>query len=146
MLIDRFAEAGVRMGAGCPASMLDAFEARTGRVLTADLRAFLGAANGVEWDDGFCFWPVEAFAPFDPVAERYAPGCPRPSDAGSYFVFCDYLHWSWGYAIRMDRPEDVEGGNEVVPIGMNEMFAVAGSFAEFVELYLAGSDRLYPPG
>lgn len=134
------------MGAGCPAGALDAFEARTGRVLPADLRAFLGAANGVEWDDGFCFWPVDAYAPFDPVAELHARDCPRPADAGSYFAFCDYLHWSWGYAIRLGRPGNAESGNEVVPIGMNQMFVIARSFSEFVDLYLAGSDRLYPPG
>lgn len=144
-LIARWVQAGAAMGAGCPAGVLDAFEARTGRVLPADLRAFLGAANGGEGDDGFCFWPLKAYAPFDQVAREYAPDCPRVADPESYYVFCDYLHWSWGYAIRLGRRGDAGGGNEVVPIGMTTTSVIASSFSEFVELCQADSDRLYPP-
>jgi hypothetical protein len=144
-LVAWWTELGARVGPGCPAGVLDAFEARTGRVLPADLRAFLAAANGAEVDDGFYFLPLEAYEPFDQVAERDGQGWPSVADAGAYYVFCDYLQWSWRYAIRLRRPGDAEGGNDVVPVGMNQMFVVAGSFSEFMDLYQADADRLYPP-
>lgn len=144
-LIAWWAAKGVPVRPGCPAGALDAFEARTGRVLPADLRAFLRAADGAEVDDGFFFLPLEEYEPFDQVAARHAQGCPSVEDADSYYVFCDYLQWSWRYAIRLRAPGEADGGNDVVPVGMNQMFVVARSFSEFVGLYLADSDRLYPP-
>ena len=102
--------------------------------------------NGADADpDGFCFWPLEEYSSFEQQVALHGYSWPRTDDGGVYYVFCDYLQWSWGYAIRLAEPDGAGSGGRVVPIGMNEMFTVAASFSEFVDLYLADSGRLYPP-
>lgn len=135
---------GVMTGPGCPADALTDFEARAGVRLPADLRSFLAVANGASMDpNGFAFWPLQAFEPLEVSAQRHEASWPRPADPGSYYVFCDYLDWSWGYAIELSGREGLHG--RVVPVGMNEVFTIASSFSEFVDLYLSDSPLLYPP-
>ncbi|HET7464046.1 MAG TPA: SMI1/KNR4 family protein [Longimicrobium sp.] len=136
---------GVATRPGCPRPVLDAFEARAGARLPSGLHALLERANGTERDEnGFAFLPLEAYESFAAAAARNPYGWPEPPEPERYYVFCDYLDWSWAYAVRLGGTGDADGG-PVVPVGMNEMFAVAGSFEEFVELYLDDSARLYPP-
>jgi hypothetical protein len=144
-LIARWESLGLPGRAGCSEERLAAFESRAGARIPADLRELLARANGAAEDpDGFCFWPLEEYSPFEEAA-LCAPGCPGVDDGGIYYVFCDYLQWSWAYAIRLIGPGDDEPGGRIVPVGMNEMFTVADSFSEFTDLYLRDSERLYPP-
>ena len=55
-----------------------------------------------------------------------------------YFVFADYLQWSWAYAVRL-RSED----SSVILVGA-EGDVVAASFSEFVRLYIEDAEALYP--
>jgi hypothetical protein len=143
-VIARWKSLGLAIRPGCSSRALDAFEARIGARLPADLREFLACANGLEVDqDGFSFWPLEEYETFAKVADEYPPNTPRVPDSGSYFVFCDYLTWCWGYAIRLRAEGEGDQESLVVPIGMNEMYTVARSFSEFLDLYLADSPMLY---
>ncbi|HZH03056.1 MAG TPA: SMI1/KNR4 family protein [Myxococcaceae bacterium] len=131
---------------GTAPALLEGFEARSGLVLPSDLREFLELTNGVDSDDhGFSFWPLEAYESFSRQHARHAVGCPGVPEPDRYHVFCDYLHWSWAYAIRLGRAGDTDSGGRVVPVGMTQMFTVANSFTEFVDLYLNDSSGLYPP-
>ncbi len=58
-----------------------------------------------------------------------------------FFVFADYLHWSWAYAIRLSKRPAEECS--VVLIGKQFPITVASSFEEFVNLYIADSPKLY---
>jgi|GEM_PF-1766961 len=143
-VIARWKSLGLATRPGCSTRALDAFEARIGARLPADLREFLACANGLEVDqDGFSFWPLEEYETFAKVADEYALNTPRVPDPESYFVFSDYLTWCWGYAIRLRAEGEGDQENLVVPIGMNEMYTVARSFSEFLDLYLADSSTLY---
>jgi hypothetical protein len=56
---------------------------------------------------GFAFWPL---ARVKSVAEAFAEhtlALPKVSDPARYFVFADYLQWSWAYAIHLnDRTQN----------------------------------------
>ena len=143
-LIAKWVGQGLSIRPGCSPKSLDKFETRSGFVLPADLRELLELTNGSDQDDeGFQFWPLELYESF--TQSRHAAGCPTVEDAQRYYVFCDYLDWSWAYAIRLAKPGEQGVSNRVVPIGMNQMFTVADSFSEFADLVLVDSPRLYPP-
>ncbi len=143
-LIAKWVSQGLSIRPGCSLKSLDEFETRSGFVLPTDLREMLELTNGSDQDDeGFQFWPLELYESF--TQSRHAAGCPPVEDAQQYYLFCDYLDWSWAYAIRLAKPGEQGVSNRVVPIGMNEMFTVAGSFSVLVNLVLVDSPRLYPP-
>jgi hypothetical protein len=145
-LIERWESLDVPVRAGCTEERLASFEAWAGARIPADLRELLAQANGADTDpEGFRFWPVESYSPVAEQMALHGYDWPRIDGSGSYLVFCDYMQWSWAYAIRFDGSGDAEPGGRVVPVGMNEMFTVAESFSEFADLYLTDSERLYPP-
>jgi hypothetical protein len=144
-LVARWNDLGLTVRRGCGPHEIDAFEARVGLRLPTDLREFLAVANGVERDsDGFSFWPLEMYETFEAQLMRHSPGSPFVAEPHEYYVFCDYLDWSWAYAIRLNGPHVLGAINEVVPVGMMRMHVVASSFSQFVDLYLEDSPLLYP--
>jgi hypothetical protein len=93
---------------------------------------------------GFCFWPlpriVSALDEFGNNKDlRTHLLDPRLKD---YFIFADYLHWSWAYAIRLTGDIDARGAIFKVD-EPTHLSKVADSFTEFVALYLSDSSRLY---
>ena len=69
----------------------------------------------------------------------HQPNVERPAE---YFVFADYLQWSWAYAIRLvNQPLE---SNEIIHVGTNIPTVVATSFTEFLTLYLRDDKKLYP--
>jgi hypothetical protein len=144
-LVAAWRNEGLLIRPGCPARTLDTFEARENVRIPADLREFLTLANGAEMDvRGFSFWPLDDYDSYDRAAARHDAQMPIVSDPSSYYVFCDYLHWSWAYSIRLDSAHGPSVGNPVVPIGMTEIFVVASSFSEFADLVREDSPQLYP--
>lgn len=89
-------------------------------------------------DSGFNFWPIEKICSVHPFED----GRFSFSDADSYYIFCDYLDFSWAYAINFS-PE--KGEDTVIAIGTKNNFpkVIAKDFSEFVEIYLRDDDRLY---
>ncbi|MDP8905215.1 MAG: hypothetical protein M3N29_07860 [Chloroflexota bacterium] len=76
----------------------------------------------------------------DPEGGRHAfPG------ADSWYLFADYLGWSWAYAMHLTS----EGGTAPVSaVGTADQrpVRIAASFDEFVDLYISDSDVLYVAG
>jgi hypothetical protein len=57
-----------------------------------------------------------------------------------YFLFADYLQWSWAYAIRLGS----NATHDVILVGTRKPQKAAATFSEFLELYFRDSQDLYP--
>lgn len=136
---------------GCPEEKLVRFEKEMGIQLPADMRSYFGIVDGMrpgspgdQDPQGFSFWPLARvrWVP-EELADRspHSVGFPGSED---FYAFADYLDWSWAYAIRLSQST---GRNQVILIGKDEPELVAGSFGDFVDLYVVDSPLLYesPP-
>lgn len=147
---------------GASAADVALFEGRYGVKCPEDFRAYWLAMNGMDLfgkhprpatgernfgdqdDQGFSFWPLEQ-------VYRLSEGRPPKEEpikfrgSDEYFVFADYMQWSWAYAIRL--LPTISPANEVVIIGARSApsLRVAANFEEFVRLYLDDYRRLFPP-
>jgi hypothetical protein len=127
------------------------FESRYNVRLPQDFRDYFLRVNGMEthWPnaqdkEGFTFWPLErANTVLEEAANHlHSDEWSSFSGAESLFIFADYLDWSWAYAIKLSS--DTLSGNPVFIIGKKKTpIEVAGSFSEFVNLYLIDSPILY---
>jgi hypothetical protein len=145
-LVSHWRAEGLKLSTGCNEQDLLRFERAHDVTLPDDLRSYFLHVNGMLPDamedcdqNGFCFWPL---ARMKSIAKERAlhssPMLPGPEDQ-HYFVFADYLQWSWAYAIRLTK--NSLDPNQVVIMGKPRI--VAGSFGEFVELYLRDAEELY---
>ncbi len=120
------------------------FERKNKIVIPNDFKNYLLFVNGFNQSDnyhddsGFNFWPIEKIC----NVHTFEDGCFSLSDSDSYYIFCDYLDFSWAYAINF-APE--KGEDTVIAIGTKNGVPtiVAKDFSEFVEIYLRDDDRLY---
>jgi hypothetical protein len=141
---------GLSVPSGATERKLKAFEYQYRVLLPPDLRNYFSTVNGMSlyWPDsqdkeGFSFWPLEKVKNVQEEAENHSvKEVFEFPDAISYFIFADYLDWSWSYAIRLSNSVSESTpvfliGKEIVPI------QVANSYSEFVELYFADSAILY---
>jgi hypothetical protein len=111
--------------------------------LPQDFREYLRLMDGFDQDKnyqdarGFNFWPLTKLAP----VARYDGHRYSFANDDSYFLFCDYLDFSWAYAVCL-RP----GKNDVVLVGTGNGVPkqVADSFTEFVDEYIRDDEALYP--
>jgi hypothetical protein len=134
------------IAAGCHPDSIDEFEARNGVLLPVGMRHYLLKVDGMKTtaEDsqdprGFCFWSLSRIVPADEAIESHTPFLSHfPGDIG-FFVFSDYLNWSWAYAVRLTSGSP----NRVVIIGKHSPEIVAESFEEFVDLYLSDGHKLY---
>jgi hypothetical protein len=136
---------GLPLASGASEAEIRSFESRCGFELPGDLRIYFRRVNGLVQrggfdvdEDGFAFWPLEDVQPLLTVCTKYQQPVPPVPDPQAYFVFADYLQWSWAYAIRLGT-----SGNPVIFVGA-EGPVVANSFTEFVALYVQDADPLYP--
>jgi hypothetical protein len=94
--------------------------------------------------EGFSFWPLERVRWVPEELSEEAPSSSSSPDAEHFYAFADYLGWSWACAIRLSS---MGGSSPVILIGKETLELVAGSFSEFIDLYLVDSPALYasPP-
>jgi hypothetical protein len=136
----RSGEASLR----APATSTDiaSFEERHHVKLPPDIRGYFECTDGFDqqkdYQDprGFNFWPLKKLR----RVREFEDGRFRFADDSCYFLFCDYLDFSWGYAISLER-----GKNDVVFVGTSDGRPrhVAKSFEEFVDAYLRDDEKLY---
>jgi hypothetical protein len=113
-----------------------------------DFRSYLLAANGTGDSDsnGYWFWPLEQIrSALDDLKTHssYTNVVLNPKLA-QFFIFADYLQWSWAFAFRFSEGDAAT--SDVFRVdGDHLVLRVAGSFGEFVGLYLADSHQLYEP-
>src|SRR5262249_17655196 len=96
----------------CTPSEIEAFEEHEAVALPEDFRIYWGLADGMREEigrsqdsEGFSFWPLHRVMRADRELERKSPHTPSPTDSSAYYVFADYLDWSWAYAIKLRSAE-----------------------------------------
>jgi hypothetical protein len=124
------------------------FESRNRVTLPQDFRDYLLCVNGMvqaggqDCDpNGFAFWPLARVKSVRTEYAKHSNPLPEVQDPDGYFVFVDYLQWCWAYAIRLGA-RALDGG-QVIHVGKLHPKVVAGSFTEFVDLYLRDAKELY---
>lgn len=137
----RWAALGLALRSGVDDSAVAQAEVRLGVRLPAGMVALWKAVDGMapgDWDDQLLrFWPLQEIGPvgLDVLGLDSAAHC-------QLFLFADWSLWAHAYAV--DLGHGPEWGS-VWLIGGRLPLKIAGSFAEFVELYLSNSDRLFAP-
>ncbi len=118
------------------------FEQNNNIVMPPDFAMYLKCQNGFDQYSGhqdamgFNFWPLQDMASLD----VYDGGQFRAPGYSSYFLFCDYLDFSWGYALCMEKNEQ-----KIVLVGARDGIpkVVAESFSSFVDAYLRDAPSIY---
>ena len=130
-------ELGIRPGV--TVDDIRAFERKYSVRLPPDMADYFLTIDGMYDSDneGFAFWPLHHLKTVPEETVAYS----NFDDAGSYFVFSDYLIWSWAYAIRLSG--DLSQENTVIGIGWDLPKRMAKSFSDFVELYFVDHPILY---
>jgi len=127
-----------------PASIneLHALGKAVGGELAADFEELYlladGFKEGYRDELGFRFWPLEeivSVAVFDNGEHGF-------NGAGAFYLFCEYLDFSWGYAFKRASISSLE----IYLIGLKSRkpVLIASSFDEFLRLYVLNDERLYP--
>lgn len=114
---------------------IQAYEQRNGVRLPADLREYFQRLNGIDSAPGFFrFFPL---ARLIPLKSQSHPAL----NAEFYYTFADYMAGTWYYAIYLGEDSFLQ--NRVILPDLPGQPALASSFSDFVELYLADSPKLY---
>ena len=142
-LIARWKAEGAVIRRGVQEERLSEFEEHNGVVLPWDFKRYFLTADGLSNDggDGFLFWPLASVKSVPAVCTEENVPLPVVDEPNQYFVFADYLQWSWAFAIYL--ADQIVARNPVVLVGTPEPTVVAQSFSAFVELYLDDSPDLY---
>ncbi len=147
-LISHWKSQGILLANGNDEALLAKFEAMHSVRIPCDMRRYLSTVNGMPNtpggdvdSNGFRFWPLEQIRSVNDVCAATGVQAPSGQDNDRYFVFADYFDWSWAYAI--DLSGDRRESQRVIHVGTLEPKAVAQSFTEFIDLYLADAKTLY---
>lgn len=147
-LVSHWKNQGLALAKGNDEQALIEFEGKNFLRLPPDMRQYLAASNGMPSlpgsdvdSNGFRFWPLEQIRPLPAVCSEAGVPVPDVKDPDRYFVFADYLDWSWAYAI--DLGGGGAGSQRIIHVGTLEPKTVADSFTEFVDLYVQDARGLY---
>jgi len=152
-LRDYWSSIRVDVRPGVSHQAIQSFESKNGVLLPGDFSQYLLSAdgmNGSQSDDALIsFWPLDSVATIPECLSDFA-GIPDYSqigthlrDAGSYFVFADYLIWSHVYAIKLS-PCRADRDLILWVCGSNYCL-VAESFSEFLQMYLDDPESVLFP-
>jgi hypothetical protein len=148
-LIDHWRSLNLRIALGNSEEKVREFESRNDVTLPPDFRKYFLCVDGMTQvgghdcdPTGFSFWPLARVKNVSEEYAKHSTALPEVPDPNSSFVFADYLQWCWAYAIHLgDSPSEP---NPIIHVGTVHPKVVAGSFNEFVELYLRDARELYP--
>src|SRR4051794_10595019 len=100
-LIDYWRSHRVRPAEPASETQVRTFEDQYGIEIIPEFRAYLMSLNGMRYgdcdDNLFEFWQIDRIRT---VAEE-CPDSQRSLEEGRYFVFADYMMWSWAYAVDL---------------------------------------------
>jgi hypothetical protein len=141
-LINFWRSQGLSTAGGATEEQIQSFERQYQLRVCREFRTYLSIVNGILETDNcdsniFSFWPLSRL-------KQVREECPDIEGAKgheSYFVFADYMIWSWAYAINLDSVHLKAG--EVVLLGGNRQQRIAESFEEFIRLYIEDSRYIY---
>lgn len=149
-LVELWRREEVGVGQGNSSKVIQEFEVRNSVVFPTEFRNYLFLCDGMYPDAsrdtdrrGFCFWPLHNIKPAFTEFERGQAHETRNLDPAlkKYFIFADYLQWSWAYAINLTT----DGGNGTI-VRVEEpgrVVVVSQSFFEFIRLYIEDSKYIY---
>lgn len=130
--------------AGASAEEIENFQRHYEVVLPSSVRAYFEAANGQceeMGNDLFRFWPLSEVKP---VSEELDSDIHTDRlDFPGYFVFADYLIWSWGYAVKIESISEFAAPVHCLT-GEKHTRQVASSFVEFIQKYLTNDESIMP--
>lgn len=142
---------GTRRGVGASPGEVDCFCDEQRVVLPPELRAYFQACNGTDGDYAYgmiCFWSLEQLRTLESELIGPKRECPAmvqsayksvPSGNGGFYVFADLMHESQLYAIRLGQPGTT---NIVILLDGHEPREIAGSFGQFLHLYIHAPDSI----
>jgi hypothetical protein len=146
-LIKHWESQGIRHAIGATVSEIESFQSVYGVCLPNDLRKYFLEVNGFsqlsakENDDrGFRFLSLESVTRASDELKELTGSYPSLPNAENFFVFAEYLQWSWGYAVELGKEHQ---GNVVIPIGKFSYPRLATSFSQFIRLYLSNDPQIY---
>jgi hypothetical protein len=119
-------------------------EVRLGLTLSPDFRSYLLAVDGFaspkdQDQTGFRFWPSKEITTVD----AFKFGQLASAETSGLVLFADYLDWSWGYAVSAATVPAERTGVFIVGTADGRPHRIAGTFADFAELYVADDPLLY---
>lgn len=135
---------GLQLRPGLEPDAIAALCAKRGFEIPSPLTQLVEAADGFDPsgdqdERGFSFWPLERMERVD-VFEGGEHGFPG---SHAYLLFCDYLLWSWAYAIRIEGAPTSIGSVVMVGTADGTPFQVAANLDEFLEAYVEDKPVLY---
>jgi hypothetical protein len=148
-LIQHWTDVGLTIAAGITDEELTSFEAHyhvdMGSAL--DFKEYLRAVNGMTQSGGqdcdakgFSFWPLNRIKQVPEECLQHKMGVPSIRDIEKYFVFADYMQWSWAYAICLAPSQ-----SGILQFGTRSPRLISNSFSDFVKAYMRDSEQLYLP-
>ena len=148
-LVRHWKSLNLRIASGNSEETIREFESRNRVILSSDLREYflyvdgMAPVGGHDCDPrGFSFWPLARVRDVAKECAERALALPGVADPDRYFVFADYLQWSWAYAIHLgDSSLQI---NQIIHVGTVGSKVVANSFAQFVDQYVCDAEVLYP--
>ena len=134
----------MRLAQPADEAQIKGFERRYDLEMIPEFRAYLMTVNGMlqssndQCDSNlFAFWQLDRIRP---VADE-CPELQRSPEEGRYFIFADYMIWSWAHAVDLRAPSATAG--KVILVGGLRQQCVSSTFSEFVRLYIEDSPQVY---
>ena len=150
ILVQHWSAQGLAVAAGASEEALQRLEARYGIALSSvpDFKEYLLNVDGMSQiggqdcdDNNFAFWPLVRIKNVPEECAENGLAVPTLNQIEKYFVFADYMQWSWAYAICV-APHDA---GKILQFGTRSPRIIAASFCDFVDAYVRDSDQLYLP-
>jgi hypothetical protein len=139
---------GLKIAAGATGREVHSFESLNSVILPPDFRDYILTVNGMFQDfenssdqKGFAFWPLNQMTNAAQELANRPSAEPGPTNLQSYFIFADYMHRSWAYAINLGT--DPAKAGHIIHVDTLRPKVVARSFTEFVNLYVQDAGALY---
>jgi len=149
-LIESWRSQNLPIQRACGEDDIRSFETRYKIALPPDIREYFLNVNGMtpygtgyQDEEGFSFWSLETMRTLVEDNEALDRRYLRLKEEDSFFLFCDYMDWSWAYAVKILPGSSVAEG--IYLVCCRSPIKIADSFSDFVRLYLERSDQLYPP-
>lgn len=126
------------------------FESKNCVRIPNDLKLFFKLLNGTNGEYDQRFFQFYSLDEFRPIASEFKDWIGLAPDYGNlinmlldhhkFFVFANYQSYLFSYCIKLDKRQSEQ--NEVYILCGDEYKVIAGTFTEFLDLYISDDDKL----